>query len=197
MSPAGASVSAALNGVSLVSSTVEQVSRSIGTWRNVSIQITNYSDKYILTDPRTYTSSGYCHNPPQPTITGKKQESCSFSKTDYASCGSAGVLTYNILNNRTNHVGELAIMFSVPFSYSLYENWFALGIYEPGISCGDNLFKQMYYRDSGPFRREKGTGSSITYSGKGALVKGTMSAFGQSIIKVELWDEGLAALYSN
>ncbi|XP_017578984.1 DELTA-stichotoxin-Hcr4a-like [Pygocentrus nattereri] len=195
MNLAGVSISAALNQISWVSSTVEQVSRSMGTWRNVSIQIINYSDKYILTNPRTYTYSGHCHNPPQPTITRKKQEACSFSKTDYASCGSVGVLTYNILINETNHVGELAIMFSVPFSYSLYENWFALGIYERGISCDHNLFNQMYYKHSGPFRREKGTGSFNTYSGKGVLVKGTMSAFGQSIIKVELWDEGHAALY--
>ncbi|XP_036449609.1 bryoporin-like [Colossoma macropomum] len=177
---------------SLFGNTVEQISQTINTGRNVTIQITNNCDAFTLANPRTHNISGYCHHPPQPTIITKSQETCSFSKTAYSARGSIGVLMYQILNNERNPVGELAIMFSVPYNYSLYENWFALGIYEPDISCDDNLFNKMYYDYdyNNPFSRCKGTGGVVPYFGKGVAVKGTMSAGGQSIIKVELTDEG-------
>ncbi|XP_036449149.1 bryoporin-like [Colossoma macropomum] len=165
----------------------DQISRGIKTSRNVTIQITNYSDTYILANPRTYTFSGCCHHPPQPTIAQKTQEICSFSKISYTARGAVGVLTYQILQNEEEHVGELAIMFSVPFDYNLYKNWFALGIFDADIPCDLNLFKRMYYDIDGPFTRAKGTGSIIKHKDR-PLVKGTMSAFGHSIIKVELWD---------
>ncbi|XP_036449147.1 DELTA-sagatoxin-Srs1a-like [Colossoma macropomum] len=175
----------------------DQISLTLNTSRNVTIQINNNSDTFSLANPRTHNISGCCYHPPQPTIKTKTQETCTFSKTSYAARGSVGVLTYQIHRKKSNPVGELAIMFSVPYDYSLFENWFALGIFEANIPCNYDLFKRMYYDGDGYddlFTREKGTGGVITYSGKGVLVKGTMSAFGQSIIKVELWDEDLAAL---
>ncbi|KAL7861659.1 hypothetical protein SRHO_G00131000 [Serrasalmus rhombeus] len=149
--------SAVFAGVSLFNSTVEQISRIIPTKRNVSIQITNNSDMFTLTNPRTYTSSGYCHHPPQPTIKKNQQEVCSFSKTANVACGSVGLLMYEIFNNQAEHVGELVIMFSVPFDYNLYKNKFALGIFEPKTRCDKVLYKQMYgVKDAGPlFARGK------------------------------------------
>ncbi|KAL6478453.1 hypothetical protein MHYP_G00142880 [Metynnis hypsauchen] len=178
--------SAIIAGVSLSGTSVEQISQSINTGRNVTIEITNYSNKFTLTTPRTYTHSGYCYHPPQPTIGKMMREACSFSKTPHTACGSVGVLTYQIRSNAGKHVGELAIMFSVPYDYNQYENMFALGIYAPNKACDKNLYSEMYY-GNGLFKRGKGTGSVITYSGKGAQVKGTMSDFGQSIIRVEFW----------
>ncbi|KAL6478447.1 hypothetical protein MHYP_G00142820 [Metynnis hypsauchen] len=139
---------------SAVFTAAEQISQGIKTNRNVTIQITNRSNTTTLTNPRTYTFSGCCHHPPQPTIPQKTQEICSFSKISYTACGAVGVLTYQILQNE-EHVGELAIMFSVPFDYNLYKNWFALGIFEADIPCDSNLFKRMYYDVDGPFTRAK------------------------------------------
>ncbi|XP_017578999.1 bryoporin-like [Pygocentrus nattereri] len=174
-------------GGSAVFTTADQISQGIKTSRNVTIQITNCSDTTTLANPRTYTFSGCCHHPPQPTIPQRTQETCSFSKISYTARGAVGVLTYQILQNE-RHVGELAIMFSVPFDYNLYQNWFALGIFEADIPCDYNLFKRMYYDVDGPFTRAKGTGSIIKHKDRPQL-KGTMSSFGHSIIKVELWDE--------
>uniref|UniRef100_A0A8B9HGJ4 Uncharacterized protein n=1 Tax=Astyanax mexicanus TaxID=7994 RepID=A0A8B9HGJ4_ASTMX len=165
------------------------ISRSINTNRNVSIQITNYSSKYTLVEPSVYTYSGSCRSPPQPTIHKHTQEVCCFSKTGNTACGSVGVLTYKILpDDKLHHPGKLAIMFSVPYNYNHYENWFALGIFELGIACNKDLYKQMYY-DCGPFKREKGTGSVLTYSSKTVDLSGTMSPQGYSVIKVELSDK--------
>ncbi|KAL6478454.1 hypothetical protein MHYP_G00142890 [Metynnis hypsauchen] len=177
---------AIIDGVSLSGTSVEQISQSINTGRNVTIEITNHSNNFTLTNPRTYTYSGYCYHPPQPTIGKMMREACSFSKTSHTACGSVGVLTYQILSNEGKHVGDLAIMFSVPYDYNQYENMFALGIYEPNKACDKNLYTEMYYCE-GPFKRENGTGNCIIYSGKGVELKGTMSDFGQSIIRVEFW----------
>ncbi|KAI4886182.1 hypothetical protein NFI96_029512, partial [Prochilodus magdalenae] len=212
------SATAIIAGASLVGTSIDQISRSMDTWRNATIQITNHSETSILANPRWVQVSPLrsrkkqdrtlppvdplCHTnhflipplqptstiPPQPTINRRTKEACSFSKTPHTARGSVGVLTYQILRNGTYNVGELAIMFSVPYDYNLYENTFALGIYQPNISCDDDLFNKMYY-SCGPFTRGKGSGSVIEYSGEQALVRGTMSAFGQSVIKVEFWDK--------
>ncbi|XP_049319883.1 DELTA-actitoxin-Afr1e-like [Astyanax mexicanus] len=176
-------------GASLRGTTVETISQSMNTNRNVAIQITNYSSKYTLVEPSVYTYSGFCSSPPQPTINKNTQEVCSFSKTGHTACGAVGVLTYKILPDDKLHRPEkLAIMFSVPFNYNHYENWFALGVYEAGKSCNYDLYYQMYY-ERGPFKREKGTGSVLTYSSKTVDLSGTMSPQGYSVIKVELSDK--------
>ncbi|KAI4874694.1 hypothetical protein NFI96_021607 [Prochilodus magdalenae] len=187
MNPAAVATAAA-SAASAAIASADQISRSINTNRNVTIQLVNKSENYILSDPRIHTISGYCHLPPQPTIAKNMQDTCLFSKSTYAARGSAGVLTYQILRDDTDHFCELAVMFSVPYDYNFFENWFALGIYGPDIQCDYNLFKKMYYDDDGPFTRDKGSGSVIKCAVNGVLVKGTMSASGQSIVKVELWD---------
>ncbi|XP_072546285.1 uncharacterized protein [Salminus brasiliensis] len=165
----------------------EKMYQAICTWRKVTIHITNSSSLYTLEQPRTYTYSGDCQHPPHLTIAKNTKEECSFSKTDGSACGVVGVLTYRILTDKKKYVGELAIMFSVPYSYKCYTNWFALGIFPPGVPCDEKLYNKMYY-ESGPFTRGPGTGSSITYSNKAALVYGTMSPQGESEMKVELRD---------
>ncbi|KAL7873626.1 hypothetical protein AOLI_G00126970 [Acnodon oligacanthus] len=175
------------SGASLLGSTTEQISYSISTRRNITIEITNYSKMYTLENPRFYNSSGYCFHKPPSVITKNTKEVCSFSKLANTACGAAGVLTYQILSNKKHCVAELAIMFSVPFVYNLFENWFALGIYHGGVSVDYDLFKQLYY-GSGPFTRSRGTWNLLYHSGKHAVVKGRMSHAGQSIMKVEFRD---------
>lgn len=114
-------------------------------------------------------------------------EACSFTKTKGAACGAVGVLTYEIRKHKDQDwAGDLLIMFSVPYDYNLYENWFALGVSREHVSCDEQLFHRMYY-DSGPFTRATSTGSEIRFSEKHVYVKGTMSPAGRSIMKVELW----------
>ncbi|KAI4899034.1 hypothetical protein NFI96_007144 [Prochilodus magdalenae] len=150
-----AAAHAVVAGVSLFGTSVDRISQAINTNRNVSIEITNKSSKYILTNPRTYTNRGYCYHPPQPTITKDVHQVCSFSKTAHTACGSSGVLMYQILNKEKKDVGELAIMFSVPFDYNWNKNMFALGIYNANHPCDDKLFNEMYKR-TGPFTRGAG-----------------------------------------
>ncbi|XP_036449610.1 LOW QUALITY PROTEIN: bryoporin-like [Colossoma macropomum] len=184
MAPKGDGIT---SGTSFLGSTTEQISYSISTRRNITIEITNYSKTHALENPRFYNRSGYCFHTPPSVIAKNTKEECSFSKIAYAACGAVGVLTYQILSNKKHCVAELAIMFSVPFGYNLYENWFALGIYQGAVSVDYDLFKQMYY-GSGPFTRCRGTWNPINHSGQRMIVKGRMSHAGQSIMKVEFKD---------
>ncbi|KAI4889952.1 hypothetical protein NFI96_028643, partial [Prochilodus magdalenae] len=143
---------AVIAGVSLFGTSVGQISQAINTSRNVSIEITNKSKNYILTNPRTYTSKGHCYHPPQPTIAEDVHQVCSFSKTANVARGSAGVLMYQILSKENKDVGELAIMFSVPFENIWSKNMFALGIYGAHHPCDDKLFNEMF-KGTGQFTR--------------------------------------------
>ncbi|KAL6478456.1 hypothetical protein MHYP_G00142910 [Metynnis hypsauchen] len=183
-----AAAAAIIAGGSLLNTTIEEISKQIKTDRNIAIQLSNYSHRYILTNPRVFTSSGYSHNPPQPTVQRRTMEACSFTKTAGTACGAVGVLTYEIFKHDCGEwAGDLVIMFSVPYDYNLYENWFALGIFKERSCCNEQLFHQLYY-ENGPFTRAKSTGSEIKFFGKHVYVKGTMSPASRSIMKVELWD---------
>lgn len=140
-----------------------------------------------------YLENGETYNPPQPTVRPLMTEVCTFTKSSGRATGSIGVLTYDLFEkSRNDHIEKLAIMFSVPWDYNLYKNWFAVGVYEKGINCDKELYKQMYYekkqKEHG-FVREEATGSGINYVGNHLDIKATMSPLGKSILKVEVWDK--------
>ncbi|KAL7864468.1 hypothetical protein AOLI_G00158880 [Acnodon oligacanthus] len=142
--------SAIIAGVSLLGTTIEQISRNVDTDRNVAIQISNFSKQYILKNPRVFTSAGYSHSPPQPTVRKGTMESCSFTKNPEKTYGCVGVLTYDACaDNKSDTVKRLAIMFSVPYNYTQYESWFALGLFDASRSCDESLFNMMVITTSG------------------------------------------------
>ncbi|XP_058865875.1 DELTA-sagatoxin-Srs1a-like [Acipenser ruthenus] len=182
-------VTAIIAGASLAGTTIEQMSTNINTERNVAIQISNYSKKYILKNPRVFTSSGYPHNPPQPTIRKETREGCSFTKNPDKLFGCVGVLTYDVSeNNKSKALSRFAIMFSVPYDYTKYENWFSIGLFDSERSCDESLFNLMYY-EKGSFVRDNASSTEMKYEGELSIVKGTMSPRAKSIMKVEIWDK--------
>ncbi|XP_058863292.1 DELTA-stichotoxin-Hcr4a-like [Acipenser ruthenus] len=180
-------VSAAIAGASFLGVTAEQISRNIQTNRNVTISIQNNCD-FSLTNPRIYTFSGYNVDPPQPTIKEKTTAVCSFSKTSDTACGSVGVLTYDVIKNN-DPVECTAMMFSVPYDYNLYENWFAIGAISVGTSCDHALYNQMYNEGGKGFIRKQATAGLIEFTGEAVEIKATMSPAGRSVMKVEVWNK--------
>lgn len=142
---------------------------------------------------RVYLDNGETHNPPQPTVRPLKTEVCTFTKSSSKATGSVGVLTYDLLErSRDDYIETLAIMFSVPWDYHLYKNWFAVGLYKKGRNCDKDLFKEMYYEKNPSahgFAREEAVGSGINYVGDYLDIKATMSPLGNAIMKVEVWDK--------
>lgn len=120
-------------------------------------------------------------------------ECCTFTKSSSSATGAIGVLTYDLMGRQSSQTSEsLAIMFSVPWDYNLYKNWFAVGVYKKDRSCDKELYKEMYYekkqKEHG-FVREEATGSGINYVGANHDVKATMNPLATAIVKVEVWDK--------
>ncbi|CAL8302949.1 unnamed protein product [Merluccius merluccius] len=169
----------------------EAVAANVGGKRNVTVEITNLTNKYCLINPRVFLDSGEVFNPPQPTVRPLKTEVCAFSKSGARATGSVGVLTYDLFErDRKDFIETVAVMFSVPWDYNLYKNWFAVGIYKKGRACDEALYKEMYYdKKQEHFVREEARGSGINFVGSYLDVKASMSPMGRAIMKVEVWDK--------
>lgn len=139
---------------------------------------------------RVFFENGETYSPPQPTVGPNKPEVCTFSKTGGRATGVIGVLTYDLYErSRKGFIETLAIMFSVPWDYNLYKNWFAVGIYKKGRETDKELYKEMYYsKDQKDFTREECSGSGINFVGDYLDIKATMNPLGKAIMKVEVWD---------
>ncbi|KAG1967948.1 actinoporin-like protein [Pimephales promelas] len=91
----------------------EAAAANVSSRRHGTIEITNLTNNYCLIKPNKIST--------QPT-------------------GSVGVLTYDLFErNRNDYIETLAIMFSVPWDYNLYKNWFAVGltVYSLELSKGE------------------------------------------------------------
>ncbi|XP_043919542.1 cytolysin tenebrosin-B-like [Protopterus annectens] len=152
--------------------------------RAVAIEISNYSSRYDLRNPSYCTTSGYCCNPPPPTISKSGKGTCVFTKTGGTARGCVGVLTYQLSDH------SIAIMFSNPFDYNLYRICYGMEIFNRHRTADENLFKEMYYAPvNAEKRRIVGSCSShLELSYDGINVKATMSSSSKSIMKVEIHD---------
>ncbi|XP_062298476.1 DELTA-sagatoxin-Srs1a-like [Scomber scombrus] len=170
--------------------TAESHSVTLTTNRNCTVEITNVSSNYCLVNPKVYMESGFCYNPPQPTVRTTKTEVCSFIKDDNTASGAVGVMTYELFDMRSRHCNELiAVMFSVPFDYNFYKNWLGVGIFEHTRACDKKLYNLMYNdKDFTNFARHEANGAGVVYQGRAVDVRACMSDEGKAIIKLELYD---------
>uniref|UniRef100_A0A8P4GKI9 DELTA-sagatoxin-Srs1a-like n=1 Tax=Dicentrarchus labrax TaxID=13489 RepID=A0A8P4GKI9_DICLA len=135
---------------------------------------------------RTYTYSGFCQKPPPPTLRPSESGSAMFHKTPFSVCGSVGVLTYDLQNESTQQYdGKLAVMFSVPFDYMSYRNWFGVGIFDMNTKCDYSLFDEMYNKPETTFVRHQAN-FKLIYKGKAVTIRATMSDSSKAVIKVEV-----------
>lgn len=136
-------------------------------------------------------SSGVCQHPPQPTIRSMKSGICSFVKDEDSPTGAVGVLTYDLFHTHIRSCSErMAIMFSVPYDYNLYENQIAVGVFEQSRACDEKLYDLMYDgQDSSNFVRSEKIGSGLECVASNVDLRSTMSSIGKAIIKMELYDK--------
>ena len=96
--------------------------------------------------------------------------------------GAVGVLTYYIPDlDKT-----LAIMYSVPFDYNLFRNWWNVKLYSGRQEANKQTFSDMERSNKveGPF---KGDNSWHTRNlGLGFSVKGAMGSTGQSKLEIKV-----------
>ncbi|KAF3700644.1 DELTA-sagatoxin-Srs1a [Channa argus] len=160
------------------------------THRQCTIEIENKSCDYTLMNPRNYTYSGSCKKPLPATISVSSSGTGLFIKPPNTACGSVGVFTYDLYQNSTKqNRGKMAVMFSNPFDFNLYSNWFAVGVFDMNKQCDYDLYNEMYYNEVNGFVRSEAKCGSLTYTSEGVTIRATMSDSYQPVIKVQLSDD--------
>ncbi|XP_028332160.1 DELTA-sagatoxin-Srs1a-like [Gouania willdenowi] len=169
--------------------TAESLSASQTSSRNITIEITNQTDNFILLDPKVHLEAGHCHSPPQPSVRPHATEVCNFEKGSGA-VGSVGVMTYDVYKRgQSSPTGKLTLMFSVPYDRNFYKNWMALGLFPMDTECDEKLYKKMYYdKEQVGFQRVEVNGSVLNMREMDLSVMVTMSPLAKSIMKVEVWN---------
>lgn len=91
--------------------------------------------------------------------------------------GIVGVFAYYMKDvNKT-----IAVMFSVPFDYNLYSNWWSVKIYPGKETATHEMYESMYYND--PFKGDNGW---HTENVDGFQVKGTMTNGGECLLQLRI-----------
>uniref|UniRef100_UPI003AAD07AE DELTA-sagatoxin-Srs1a-like n=1 Tax=Centroberyx gerrardi TaxID=166262 RepID=UPI003AAD07AE len=164
------------------------------TCRECTIEIENGCLNYILSNPRMYLYSGRCAKPLPLTLGPSASAAALFTKTPFSLRGAVGVITYDLLNNLTSELTEnMAVMFSVPFDFNLYSNWYAVGIFDMSKKFGKSLYREMYYdEEQRSFRRGKAerpgltVGPGLTYKHHDVTIRATMTHARQPVMKVQV-----------
>ncbi|CAJ1055216.1 DELTA-sagatoxin-Srs1a-like [Xyrichtys novacula] len=157
--------------------------------RQCTIEFENPS-KYTLLNPRYYMYSGFCQNPLPPELDPSENGRSLFQKTPNTMWGCVGVLTYDLRNNSTSECdGRMAVMFSNPYDFISFSNWFAVGVFGMNTHCDYSLYKKMYYGQQEGFVRGKAKDYNLTYKSEAVTIRATMSDSYKPVIKVKVSDD--------
>ena len=91
--------------------------------------------------------------------------------------GVVGVLTYYIPNKHST----LAVMWSVPFDYNLYQNWWNVKLYSGELKADQAMYEDLYYTE--PFRANGWHTRNLGYSLK---FRGSMSSSGKATLEIHV-----------
>ncbi|KAM3598144.1 uncharacterized protein V6R79_014162 [Siganus canaliculatus] len=161
---------------------------SLPTHRQCSINFKNDSTS-TLCIPSVFIESGICEESLPSSLGPSESGSALFKKTPHAAAGVVGVLTYNLKNASGELMEEkMAVMFSNPYDFNLYSNWFAVGFFDKNRVCDSSLYEEMYNGPQTTFVRGKAGDQSLTYKGQGATIKASMTDTYTPDITVEVSD---------
>ncbi|XP_038138031.1 DELTA-sagatoxin-Srs1a-like [Cyprinodon tularosa] len=112
-----------------------------------------------------------------------------FEKTPNTACGSVGVFTYDILpGSNSQNKGRVAVMFSNPYDFNFYSNYYAIGVFSKDKKCDNDLYNEMYSGKEIDFVRGKASGPSLTYKAGDLIIRASMSDSYQPILKLDICD---------
>lgn len=110
-----------------------------------------------------------------------------FSKTGGTARGSVGVFTYDLYDTAADRAEKkIAVLFSVPFDYGLYSNWYAVGVFDRETNCDSALYRKMYHSDERGFVRGKADGYDLTHTDFNVTIKSSMTNLSVATLKVEV-----------
>uniref|UniRef100_UPI0037E77057 uncharacterized protein n=1 Tax=Semicossyphus pulcher TaxID=241346 RepID=UPI0037E77057 len=154
--------------------------------RQCTIQFEN-SSEYTLRNPSVYMYSGFCEIPLTPALLPSESGSAVFAKNPNTMWGCTGVFTYDLHNKSTrDYDGKMAVMFSNPYDFSSYSNWFAVGVFSMNTQCDYSLYDKMYYKEQMGFARGKAEEFNLTYKSEPVVIRATMTDSYKPVIKVKV-----------
>lgn len=137
-----------------------------------------------------YMYSGFCQRPLTPELEANESGSALFEKTPNTGWGCVGVVTYDLRNNSTKECdGRMAVMFSNPYNFMSFSNWFAAGVFGMDTHCDYSLYQKMYYKAQKGFVRSKASDFNLTYKSQSVTIRATMSNSYTPEIKVKVSDD--------
>ncbi|CAI5670167.1 unnamed protein product [Oreochromis niloticus] len=155
--------------------------------RQSAVHITNQTEGYTLCNPSLHLVSGCCQIPLPTKLGPYESDNSLFSKTGGTTCGSVGVFTYDLYDHSTNRADKkIAVMFSVPFDYGRYSNWFAVGVFDKEKKCDGDLFHKMYYSDERGFVRGKADGHDLKHTADDVVITLGMTNSSVATLKVNV-----------
>ncbi|XP_036000945.1 uncharacterized protein LOC118565200 [Fundulus heteroclitus] len=157
--------------------------------RQCDVQITNFSDRYILANPGMFLCKGVCINPLSPKIVPSESGGALFAKVPLTGHGFSGIITYDLFNISTSKITEqMVVYFKVPYDLNLKANKYAVGVFDVCRGCNVNLHEEMAKKKDITFIRGKAKGPSLTHVSQDVTISATMSDSYSSVIKVSLSD---------
>lgn len=166
---------------SKVSEELEKILNSMDVSRKIVIAIGNNTENKLI-NPQYYLENGEIQRT-HLTIYDQEVGFVASRKTEYLSFGTWGVVTYKIENT----IKKLAIMWSVPFNYTFYENCFKLAIINADMQTDKNLLYDMYYNKGmtkGEVKKAS-TGSEI-WEQEDYILQGIMGTGGSTTLKMSI-----------
>ena len=136
---------------------------------------------------RMHLISGVCCIPLPFEVKAGTKDEARFAKTELSARGSVGILTYDLVIDEGSIPPEkMAVMFSVPFDYSLYSNWYAVGVFSSTQKCDNELFKLMYNDNQSGFVRGTAKDGHILHTHGEVVIQAAMSDNHNSILRVRV-----------
>lgn len=146
-------------------------------YRACVIGLENLGNRELI-NPTWYISYGVIRNLPN-TLPANKAGIFTFEKTAYSAAGTSGVLTYTIANTNL----QVAVLWSVPYSYAYYSNEYNVKIFR-NVQANEDLFNRMY--SDGTTLTAYNSGSWHSHSRWGINVKVAMTNAGRASLLVEV-----------
>ncbi|KAK0139188.1 DELTA-sagatoxin-Srs1a [Merluccius polli] len=153
----------------------EGMGNPFSSHRECNVRIENSTKSYCLKNLRTHIISGDVDTPLPTDIKVATTGKACFTKTPWAAKGAVGVFTYDLVNSGSESLWKIAVMFSVPYDFVLYHNWFAVGIFDSCTECDYDMYELMYLKDQHHFRRKKAKDGHITYKHGDIVFEASMS----------------------
>nr|C5NSL2.1 RecName: Full=DELTA-actitoxin-Aas1a; Short=DELTA-AITX-Aas1a; AltName: Full=Bandaporin; Short=Cytolysin bp-1; Flags: Precursor [Anthopleura asiatica]BAH80315.1 bandaporin [Anthopleura asiatica] len=170
---------AVIEGGNLVMSVLDRILEAIGDVnRKIAIGVENQSGK-SWTAMNTYFRSGTSDVVLPHSVPSGKALLYDGQKTrGPVATGVVGVFAYAMSDGNT-----LAVMFSIPYDYNLYSNWWNVKTYSGMKRADQSMYEDLYYHAS-PFKGDNGWHSRNL--GYGLKCRGFMNSSGAAKLEIHV-----------